>query len=46
MLIRHSDNYTAHSSEPGIRNGSRVDGYKLRWFCHIREATKGLVAWR
>lgn len=44
MLIRHSDNYTAHSSEAGIRNGSRVDGYKLPWFCHMREATKGMVA--
>ena len=44
MLIRHSDNYTAHSSEARIGNGSRVDGYKLQWFCQMREATKEMVA--
>lgn len=27
MLIWYGDNYTAHSSEAGMRGGNHVDGY-------------------
>lgn len=43
MLIRHSNNYTAHSSEARIRNGNLVDRYGLWWVCHLRENAKGMV---